>query len=199
MRNYVLFALLPSLFCWWFSERRPAKSLLIFATVYLVGVLAFFIIPAAVPALNFPLFLANKQNEFLQLNGTSAITTTPLLPTFASYLSYLPTAFDMAFFRPHISEAKNLSYIPAAIEIMFLILVIVFSLVLRKKHSLTPMMLFFIFFSVSILLVSGYTVTFSGAIVRYRSFVLPLLITPLICMIDLDAMKNKMKALTSKR
>jgi hypothetical protein len=41
-----------------------------------------------------------------------------------------------------------------------------------------------VFFSFSFLLTIGYTVNFLGAIVRYRSIVLPFLLGPVICLID---------------
>jgi hypothetical protein len=190
LRNYVVFALLPALWCWYISK-KTARPISVFAVIYALGIAAFFIVPFLIPALNFPLFLANKQNEFLQLQGTSAVTSVTLQPTFRSYLSYLPEALDMAFLRPHVTEIKNLSYLPAIIENVLLLIVILLSLFFQdKKQRLTPILLFFVFFSISILIIAGYTITLSGAIVRYRSFVLPLLITPLLCMIDINRMKK---------
>jgi hypothetical protein len=190
LRNYVVFALLPALWCWYISK-KTARPISVFAVIYALGIAAFFIVPFLIPALNFPLFLANKQNEFLQLQGTSAVTSVTLQPTIRSYLSYLPHALDMAFLRPHVTEIKNLSYLPAIMENVLLLVVILLSLFFHdKKQRLTPILLFFLFFSISILIIAGYTITLSGAIVRYRSFVLPLLITPLVCMIDSNRLKK---------
>jgi hypothetical protein len=136
--------------------------------------------------------LCQKQNEFLQLNGTSSVTSTSLQPSVSSFLSYLPTALDIAFLRPYLTETKNLSYIPATVEIYLLLALFIFSIIfLNRKQLSSPVVLFLLFFSLSIMIISGYTVTFSGAIVRYRSFVLPLLITPLLCSIDFGFMRNK--------
>jgi hypothetical protein len=190
LRNYVVFALLSALCCWYISE-KTTRPISVFSIIYIIGLAAFFILPFIIPALNFPLFLANKQNEFLQLQGTSAVTTVALQSTFQSYLSYLPQALDMAFLRPHVAEIKNLSYLPAILENIVLLVVIVLSLFFHgKKQRLMPITLFFVFFSISILIIAGYTITFSGAIVRYRSFVLPLLITPLVCIIDINRLKK---------
>jgi cadmium resistance protein CadD (predicted permease) len=54
-----------------------------------------------------------------------------------------------------------------------------------------PTILFCIFLGLSLLLIAGYTITFSGAIVRYRSVVFPFLITPLLCAIDWKSMLKK--------
>jgi hypothetical protein len=200
LRNYVALSLLPALACWWYSEKKPDKSAAIFSTVYTLGLIAFFTLPQILPALNFPLFLSNKQNEFLQLKGTSAVTNTSLQPSINSFLSYLPTALDVAFLRPHLAETKNFSYIPAALEIIMLLL-LAMSLIIftNKKQLLSPVILFFLFFSLSIMIISGYTITFSGAIVRYRSIVLPLLITPLLCIVDFEIIRNKLLLSIKKR
>jgi hypothetical protein len=191
LRNYVLFALLPALLCWYVSEKKCVKPITIFFLVYITGLIAFFLVPFIIPALNFPLFLSNKQNEFLQLQGTSAVAATELQPTLQSYLSYLPSALDMAFLRPHLTEVKNISYIPAMLENLLLLLIIALAVFLfNKKQSVRPVVLFFIFFAISVLMISGFTITFSGAIVRYKSFVLPLLITPAVCMIDANRVKT---------
>lgn len=199
LRNYVALALLPALLCWWYSEKKPSQSRMVFSAIYALGIIAFFVLPEIFPSLNFPLFLAQKQNEFLQLKGTSAVTSTTLLPSVKSFLSYLPTALDIAFLRPHITETKNLSYIPAAIEIYLLLVLFIFCIIFSNKKQLSsPVILFLFFFSFSIMIISGYTVTFSGAIVRYRSFVLPLLITPLLCMIDTSSIRNKLNFTSRK-
>ncbi len=192
LRNYVAFALLPALLSLALSEKFPTKRAGIFSVVYLAGIILFFISPLIFPSLNFPAFLANKQNEFLQLTGTSAVTTKHLEPTLNSFLSYLPTALDMAFFRPHLTEIKNVSYILAAAEVFFLIVLFILSLFLFIKKPVvpSPVILFFIFFSISIMIITGYTVTFSGAVVRYRSFILPFLITPLVCLISFKRHKG---------
>lgn len=193
LRNYVAFALLPALLSLALSEKFPAKRVFIFSAVYLSGIILFFIIPIIFPSLNFPAFLANKQNEFLQLSGTSAVTSKHLEPSIDSFLSYLPTALDMAFFRPHLNEIKNVSYIPAIAEVFFLLALFILSLFLFIKKPLAPsaIMLFFVFFGLSIMIICGFTITFSGAIVRYRSFALPFLITPLVCKIDFKGMYQR--------
>lgn len=186
LRNYVALALLPALFALALSKKFPTKRGLIFSVVYLLGIVLFFVTPLIFPALNFPAFIANKQNEFLQLNGASAVTSKHLHPTLGGFLSYLPPALDMAFLRPHVTEVKNVSYIPAAAEVIFFIVLFILSLFLFIKKPLVPpaIILFFIFFGFSLMVLAGFTITFSGAIVRYRSFALPFVVTAVICTIN---------------
>ena len=179
LRNYVLFALFPALFAWFLSFKFPDRSLILFSSVYLAGGLLFFLLPGISGSYNLPLYLSLKQQAFMQLQGASVVHLPTLIPTFKGFVTYLPYALDMAFLRPHLSEIKNFSYIPAAAEVLLLFgLVSLVLLSSKVKISPNPIIYFFFFFAISILLICGYTIPFSGAIVRYRSFVFPFLITP---------------------
>ncbi|WP_147203963.1 hypothetical protein [Segetibacter aerophilus] len=192
LRNYILFALLPFIFCWIIAEKHPTHKKKIFAGIYVSGLACFFIIPLIFPSINPPLYLALKQQEFLQLTAGSQITTDPLQPTIQGFISFLPRALDMAFLRPHPTEFANLSYIPAIIETILLAVLILVSVIsLSKTFKVPPIVIGLFAFSVSVLLICGYTIPFTGAIVRYRSVVLPLLITPLLCITNFSFSKKK--------
>ena len=185
LRNYVLFAFVPALTAWWLSHKFSNRSLLVFGSVYLLGTVLFFALPYFVPSVDFALYLSLKQKDFLLLQAGSVVHFPDLEPTFPGFVRFLPYALDMAFLRPHFSEIKNLSYVPAFAEIiLFFLLIVIAAFSTHKQTTVTgrPFMFFLFFFSISILLICGYTVPFSGAIVRYRSFVLPFLFTPLLCM-----------------
>jgi hypothetical protein len=186
LRNYVTLALLPALLCWFVSYKLKRNAAVVFAFVYSLGIILFFLSSSISPFLDFPQFIVEKQIEFRQLEGSSEISLQPLEPTFFSFLKFFPSAIDMALFRPHITEFKNFSYIPAICEIMLFVVVgLMFSLYRkRKEDDQKTLNLFCMSFGLSLLIVAGYTITFSGAIVRYRSLVLPLIITPILCNID---------------
>jgi len=192
LRNYILFALLPALLLWFLCGKFPHHKTILIIGIYLVGVSLFFLLPLAIPALNFPSFIVNKQLEFLQLEGGSEIKTQPLNPSFQSFIYYLPYALDIVFLQPHVTSIKNLSYLPAIGEVLLLNLAIILSILfLPKKYNPPPVILFCFAFSLSIMLICGYTIPFSGAIVRYRSIVLSLLLTPLLCITTLTTSKIK--------
>jgi hypothetical protein len=65
-----------------------------------------------------------------------------------------------------------------------LLLFLVFLFWRKNGTKLTPLLLFCIFFSLAVLMMIGYTVNVLGAIVRYRSIVLPLLMIPVAAQID---------------
>ena len=194
LRNYVLLALLPALLSWFLSNKYPKKSLTIFASVYFIGCGLLFLLPVISGSIDLPLYLSLKQKDFMQLQATSVVNLPLLVPTFKGFVAFLPYAMDMAFLRPHLSEIKNYSYIPAAAEVLLLFGLVAYLLFEKKaKISSSPAIFFFVFFSMSILLICGYTIPFSGAIVRYRSFVFPFLITPLLgaTNIFIKIIKNK--------
>lgn len=182
LRNYVLFALFPTLFSWLLCEAFPGRNFKVFSAVYITGIAFIFIMNFCFPAIHFLSFITNKRNEFLLLEGGSKVVAQKLSPNFPSFISFFPDAAYMAFFRPHTGEIKSFSYIPAFIENLFLLVLLVISLFYANKKLLRePVIFALIFFSISLILLLGYTVPFTGAIVRYKSFVLPLLVTHLLC------------------
>jgi len=185
LRNYVAFALLPALACWWLAEKKPRRTPYIFMVGYLIGLVLFFTLPSLLPAADFPGFIASKHAEFKALTGGSSIETTALNSSFSSFAAYLPTAIDMVFLRPHLTEAKGAASFLAVGEIFIFFVLLILSIVLRKRSQCwCPTTWFLVFFSITPLLIAGYTVTFSGAIVRYRSLVLPFILVAILSIID---------------
>ncbi|HEX8332283.1 MAG TPA: hypothetical protein VF622_06650 [Segetibacter sp.] len=201
LRNYVTLALLPALLCWSIAYKFERSSLVIFTSIYAIGIVLFFASTHIHPSLNFPQFIVEKQSEFRRLEGSSEINLQPLKPTFISFVEYFPSAIDMALFRPHINEIKNFSYIPAICEIILLVFLLILFLFFRNRNRIDNKKsnFFCIFFGLSLLIIAGYTITFSGAIVRYRSLALPLIITPLLCNIDWQKLLNRVMPIKGLR
>jgi len=185
LRNFLLLLLVPAMFAWFVASRVASKKWLVFLSIYGIGIILFFGLPHVNSLLDFPQYVIGKQDEFKQLPGNSVIPVPALEPTVKSFVHFIPTSLDIAFLRPHINEAKNLSYIPAAIENLLLIVLMIGCIFFRdKKAAVFSVNLFCLFYSLSVMILSGYTVTFSGSIVRYKSIVLPLLITFFLLLID---------------
>lgn len=182
LRNYVLIALVPAIGCWSLSKKYIDHTVKIFIATYSLGTILFFTIPLVIGSVNPMEILAQKQKEFLQLSGGSSIISQPLIPTINGFISYFPSAIDIAFFRPHINEIGNVAHLPAIAENLLLyLMVIVCIFIVRKQIKGSAFFLCLIFFSLSIILICGYTITLTGAIVRYKSIALPLFITSLLC------------------
>lgn len=190
LRNFIFFSLLLCLMAWFFASFKPNKFLQRFLFVYLGAALFFFTSHFIHPKLNFQNIIIAKQQEFNALSGGSKVITDSLKPNLSGFASYLPYAIDMAFLRPHLSEIKNKSYIPAILETYFLIIVTLSSFVFKKKDlTIPPIIIVLFIFAVTTLLITGYTITFSGAIVRYKSLVLPLFITSILYIFNSENVK----------
>ena len=184
LRNFMALLLVPALFVWLTAYLFPSYRFSIAVAVYAIGLILFFTLGNISPAIDFPQYIIDKQTAFKALTGNSAIAIPALHNSISSFIHFLPNAIDIGFLRPHLTEVKNRSYLPASIEIIILWLIVFISFFLKQKQPLTPAQssfnVFAICFGFSFLLLSGYTVTFSGAIVRYRALVLPLLLIPFV-------------------
>jgi hypothetical protein len=135
--------------------------------------------------LNFPEEVTSRQEAFLKLGGGSAVDVNKVEPTLASFVANAPQAFTLSTIRPYPSDVRHLLSLAAACEINFLLLLFIAFLFFRKNTiTVNPFLLFCIFFSFSVLIMIGYTVNILGAIVRYRSITLSLLIVPVVAQID---------------
>ncbi len=189
LRNFICLLLVPSLVVWCICHFWGSQKILAVAGVYGLCILLFFVLPYVNSSLNFPQYAVEKQNEFKQLEGNAQIPVKQLQPNFASFVKFLPSALDIALLRPHISEIRNASYLPAICE-LFLLWFLTGLFFFSKKNlpvngQHIALVIFCFCFAFSYLLLSGYTITNSGAIVRYKSLVLPLIFCPLICMANI--------------
>lgn len=190
LRNFVLLLLMPALAAWSLSIKYPAKKGWIFSSIYLVCIVVFFTAKYVHPALNFLQYIVEKQAEFNVLTGNSKIALPALAPTFAGFAHFFPYAVDIAFLQPHWNDLKNISYLAAAGENILLLLLIAGGIIAAVRYKkISSFTLFLFFFSCSLLLLCGYTVTFVGAVVRYKSIATPLLATAACMLFQTENMR----------
>lgn len=174
LRNAIFILLLPALTAYFFSYKKPASALYYFAGMYLAGILLFFLSPYISSSLNLPQYVVNKQAEFTALSGNSKIDLPILQSSISSFTNFFPFAFDLIFFQPHAGELKNAAYVMSFLENTCIITLGIASVLFQKINKrIPPLLLLFLFLSLSVLLLCGYTVTFIGAIIRYKSIMLP--------------------------
>ncbi len=184
-RNFILIILIPAITAWYVSTRYSNKIILAFSLVYFLFAVMFFSFRYISPSLDFPQSVINKQNAFRKLQGNSSIKPIDLDPTPLSFLKNSPRALSATILRPYPGDVKHLLSLAAAVETFILLLLFLCFLIWRTNGIQSKAFLWFcIFFSVSFLLIIGYTVNFVGAIVRYRSIILPFLLVPAICLTD---------------
>jgi hypothetical protein len=185
LRNYLLVIILPALVGWFLSNRFKIRPAITYTVLYLFFAIVFFTVRYIHPGVDLPKAVANKQQSFLNLRGGSPVPVEKLEPSFIGFVKNFPQSITMSSIRPYPSDIKHLLSFLASAEINLLLLCFLFFLFFRKKQKVDrSFLLFCLFFSFSILLTIGYTVNFLGAIVRYRSLLLPLLITPMLALTD---------------
>lgn len=185
LRNFLILTLVPPLLAWIISTKLKVKPIITFSTVFLFFLVAFFTAKFIHPRFDFPKATVTKQHEFMKLGGGSAVAVRHLEPTPISFVINAPQALSLSIVRPYPSDVKHLLSLVAATEINLILLLFLVFLIWRKNQTpLSPFLLFCIFFSFAVLMMIGYTVNNLGAIVRYRSIVLPLLIVPIVAKID---------------
>ena len=172
---------------WLLANRWPQYGLRIFISLYLLFGILFFTVRYINPRLDFPQAVVNKQQEFIKILGSSSVPMKELEPTVISFLKNTPQAINLSVIRPYPSDVKHILSLAAAIEINALLLLFILSLIFRKSISdnLSRNLIYFCyFFSLSLLLAIGFSVNILGAIVRYRSVIVPLLVIPIAALTD---------------
>ncbi|HTC01506.1 MAG TPA: hypothetical protein VK705_12570 [Ferruginibacter sp.] len=187
-RNFVLIALLPALLAWILADSKQYHPLKTFVIVYGIGVIIFFVAGMISPKLNLPYHVAQKQLAFLALkNAHSAIPVDTLQPTFVSFVHNSLQAFNHGAMRPYIADGGAAPFLyPFAIEIiLYQLLLVIFVFYQKRNDSLSlndrSFILFGVFFSLSLIMIIGYTIPIIGAIIRYRSIYFPFILSPILC------------------
>jgi len=197
IRSYIFVLLLPALFAWILSAKAKWPVGRTFAVVYLLAGILFFSIGPLTGKINPPEIITNKQTEYINLpRAATQIELTPLQPTVKSFIYNVPEALNHSLLRPYLWELPVNSLLPLNIEwFLYLVLLIAFIFFRRKDNNYAdrPFLFFVLFFTCTVLLVIGYIVPNLGSLVRYRSLYLPIVITPLLCMINWKSLAKSLK------
>ncbi len=184
IRNFIAVALIPVSLAFFLSIKKRTNSLVtfvcIFAGMFLILIILQFLIPSFQPLK----IITQRQTDFLNIPGTftTRLSINELEPTLTSFAGNLPQAVDHGFFTPHLWDRKGwllfiLAFELFAYEALFLLVILRYRSRLSFKN---PFILFCFFFSISMLLVTGYIIPYIGPIIRYRSIYLPFIIVPLL-------------------
>ena len=181
IRNFFFVLFLPTTIALIFSIKYKTYSYKIVAVIFGVCILIFLCSPLLME------IVSTRQHDFLALGwAKSALKVDVLQPTFTSFITYFPTALNIAFFRPYIWDSYSIFYFAGALETLLLLIFILLTLFYAKSTRIftqlkSPIILFCIFYGVAAILIIGYSIPILGASVRYKTAFLPLLFTPLLC------------------
>ncbi|RPD49156.1 hypothetical protein [Paracnuella aquatica] len=183
MRNYLLLPLLLGLVAFAAAKWAQPKirPLVTYCVLFFIAGLLFFSAHLFLPGFNLPKVVIDRQEAFSVLRSPNRFASLALEPNALSFVQHAPQALYNAGFRPMIWEANNAGALLSAIEAAVIIVLCAFALWrIQAAGWRNSLLLFCLFFSVASLLIIGYTVVFPGAIVRYRSVVLPLMLMPVM-------------------
>jgi hypothetical protein len=205
LRNFVLVVIIPAIIAWVLANRWHKFKLACFAAVYLFCSIAFFTLRYIDSRFDFPHAVVSKQQAFIKTVGNSSIPIKELEPTALSFLKNIPQAITLSALRPYPSDVHHLLSLAAAIETDLMLLLFLLFIFFRKPNitQSKKVLYFCTFFSVSLLLAIGFSVNNLGAIVRYRSIIIPLIVTLMAAQTDWKiitdflAGKNKKKSATA--
>jgi len=188
LRNFLIVIIVPALIAWLLASRLNKKPLAVFGLCYLFFVILFFTAKYVNSNLDFPKAVVTKQKEFVALVGNSSVPMEELKPKFSSFLVNVPQAISLSILRPYLSDVRHILSLAAAAETELLLFLFILFLFWnrkdRKRQDGLVFTYFCLFLAFSVLITIGYVVNNLGAIVRYRSIVLPLLLTPVFAGIN---------------
>lgn len=185
-RNFLVVALLPATAAYVISSRRNLSAPAIFTGLYASGILVLLVLQLALPSFQPLKVITQKQRDFLDLPAAaSQLPVNILEPSLQSFAENLPQAINHSFFRPTVWEQAGKFSLLLAVELLAYHALLLLLLFRPEPNRLLnhPFVLFAIFFTLFMILVTGYIIPNSSSIIRYKSIYLPMLITPVLCSI----------------
>jgi len=173
LRSVFVVLLIPAFISWWLVEKRGRKPVVTFALVYGTCIAVCMASTFLSPHTNAATVIVERQMAFFQLEGNTRFQLDTLTPDPISFARILPQAVNNTFLRPFAWEAEGALQYAAVMEVfLFLALLLLFLYRKVKNWKIVlgdPFILSLLYFSLFLYLVTGYTVPFPGAIVRYKA------------------------------
>lgn len=195
-RNYMLLALIPSLMSWvlYKTIKIKYKKAVYISLVLLIAFMSY----QKIPSYNKTGFevVIEKRKQFENLKqGNTSIELDKIKPNFISLMMNSPKALFNTIMRPHFGEVENIYLLLFSLESFFISILLLVSIFYFPKLSFAEsnMIVFMLLYSFSLLLIIGWIVPNIGAIVRYRSIALILLIPSLIFIVSKNDFLKKFK------
>lgn len=191
-RNFLLLFLFPGLMAGALCFFKPKFIWPKFVLIYTGFMFFVFSVLPSISSINILEEMAKKQLDFIYLTQSNTnIPISELKPTFSGYLSLVPAALSNCLFHPNFFEVTSPIQWPAAIDnLLFGILALLcFWLVDFKRLNswLFAMLLCTVLFYYSTI---GIIVTNLGALVRYKSLGLFLLLMAFVFIADQNKMNK---------
>lgn len=178
-RNYVAILFILSFMPWIIVKQFEYKPKNVFSVYTVLCIAMFFLSGTILSSAGLPQKIIDRKKSFEMLQANSRMDSINLQPNFASYVQAFPMAMEHVTLDPLPWKAHTKMEWLAALEMFFSIALLLFCWVKSKGGSsieVQSLSWLLVLFCVSNLILTGYVVPFSGAIVRYRSMFVMLLL-----------------------
>ncbi len=196
-RLQFLLIFIPAFVAWTLSGEKKGKAIAYFVTVYLLAIGIFFGSTLISSQKNLAAPLVKRQQEFFSLHGNTRFRLDSLSPSIPGFMKVLPQAAANTFIRPFVWEAKGPLQWLAALEIIacWILLIGLFVFPVKNWRQILshPLILLFLFYGISQILLTGFVVPFPGAIVRYKVIPELMLVAAISLAIDWRKLNYKNK------
>ena len=189
MKLYVFAAFLPAILVWYIVNRYKAK-LWVYLLSYTAFVLIALLLGQVDPRYDFVNLIVDKQKQFIGLaefyDVNSGFHMEVLTYELWDVIKACPEALFNAFTKPWLSEVSSILFVPAVIENLFFLLLLICAIMYKRELSQKHWNFILFCFSFSIILycVIGLTTPITGAIVRYKIPAAPFLFMAVLLIFD---------------
>ncbi len=198
LKFYVLLSLLPALVLFAWAYRMPSPSIWLKALViYGACAVLALITPYVIPGFDILETIVRKQHDFIGLVnevGSGSFVMPPLLePDLWSFISLAPYALYITFFGPLIHSPLNALGLISIAENLFVLAFIGMCLIYRSKEIAVPkgLLLSLMLYVILLALIIGWTTPVMGALVRYRTPLLPFLLIAGLLILDTEKLYQR--------
>jgi hypothetical protein len=180
VRFYVFAVFLPGLVALFLSYRlKSIPKFYLFFSTYLLFLIISFIIDAMFPQISPFNEIVHRQAHFLSIKGNTSYAIPILDGSIIGTLKHIPNALLNALIHPVPKDCWTSSFLCflAMIESYIILALLIFSAFKMKWSRLKndAVINYCLFSSISLLIIIGLIVNNAGALVRYKSVVLPFL------------------------
>ncbi|HEX5001072.1 MAG TPA: hypothetical protein VFW78_01120 [Bacteroidia bacterium] len=181
-RFQIMVLTLPALSAWWISVRFPKHGIVAFPGMVALVTALFFLLSGVYSDIDLSSLLYNKQQSFIRLateaGAGSMIKPIKFAPYPSDVLLHAPLGFATTLLRPFITDSGNPLLVMSGIENLFILLLGIYCMLDFRKNfrESSSLLLFSIWFVVISFSVIGLVTPVLGAMVRYKTPALPLLL-----------------------
>lgn len=191
LKFYVLLSLLPALVLILWSRRRAGPPLLVKAvSVYGVFIAVGLNMHHIIPGMDILGILTMKQRDFVglaqQMGSGSFVMPELLLPEVGLFLAEAPYAVYISLLGPMVHHGGGILGLVSALENAALLVVLGLCVLLHRPWPALdrPLILSIVLYVLVLSLVIGWTTPVMGAVVRYRTPLLPFLMIAGLLVLD---------------